>query len=53
MEVIITPESPLRDSLTYVNYISKMIEGNEYEHYLQGHLMSLKVELERQIRNEA
>ena len=30
-------------------HLGDLYEGNEWEHYLGGHLMSLKVEVDRQL----
>jgi hypothetical protein len=38
-------------ALTQVENISKLIKGNEYEHYLSTHILPIKHELERQLTN--
>ena len=34
-----------------VENISNLMKDNEYEHFMVSHLMSLKVEMERQLSN--
>jgi hypothetical protein len=36
-------------ALMQVNNLSSLLEGNEYENFFNSHLISVKVELERQI----
>jgi hypothetical protein len=38
-------------ALKQVENIASLIEGNEYEQYLVSKLISIKVELERQLTN--
>jgi hypothetical protein len=38
-------------ALEQVSNIANLIEGNEYEQYMVGKLISIKVELERQLTN--
>jgi hypothetical protein len=38
-------------ALKQVENIASLIEGNEYEQYMVGKLISIKVELERQLTN--
>ncbi len=38
-------------ALTQVENISKLLKGNEYEHYLSTHLLPIQYELERQLTN--
>lgn len=36
-------------ALIQIDNLTKIIEGNEYERFLASHLISIKVELERQL----
>ena len=45
-------ETKLVFALEHTAHLSDLIEGNEYEHFLDGHLSSLKYEFERQLRLE-
>ena len=40
-------------ALEHVAQLHDLIEGNEYEHFLNDHLTSLEYEFERQLRLEA
>ncbi len=37
-------------ALEHILHLGDLIEGNEYEQYLEGHLASLKYELQRQLK---
>lgn len=37
-------------ALEHILHLGDLIEGNEYEQYLEGHLSSLKYELQRQLK---
>ena len=39
-------------ALEHVAHLHDLIEGNEYEHFLNDHLTSLEYEFERQLRLE-
>lgn len=36
-------------ALIQVDNLSKIVEGNEYEHFFVSHLIPIKIELERQL----
>jgi hypothetical protein len=38
-------------ALTQVENISKLLKGNEYEHYLSTHILPIKYEIIRQLSN--
>ena len=38
-------------ALMQIDNISNLIEGNEYQQFLYGHLISVQVELQRQLTN--
>ena len=38
-------------ALQQINNITELVKDNEYERFLCGHLMSLQIELERQLTN--
>lgn len=46
-----TSEYKLEVSLQLVEELANLIEDNEYEQFLSQHLISMKVELERQLTN--
>lgn len=45
------PEEKLSSALAQVESIFNLIEGNQYEQYLESYLIPLKVELKRQLTN--
>ena len=45
-------ETKLVFALEHIAHLGDLIEGNEYESYLEGHIASLKYEIERQLRLE-
>ena len=45
-------ETKLVFALEHIAHLGDLIEGNEYENFLDGHLSSLKYEFERQLRLE-
>ena len=45
-------ETKLVFALEHIAHLGDLIVGNEYEHFLDGHLSSLKYEFERQLRLE-
>ena len=45
-------ETKLVFALEHVAHLHDLIEGNEYEHYLNDHLTTLEYEFERQLRLE-
>lgn len=38
-------------ALQQIDNITSLVEGNEYQSFLYGHLISLRVELSRQLTN--
>ncbi len=38
-------------ALQQIDNLTKLIEGNEYQKFLYGHLISVQVELQRQLTN--
>jgi len=42
-------KSKLLLALLQINNLTELLKENEYEQFLYGHLISLKVELERQL----
>ena len=38
-------------ALTQIDNLTKLLEGNEYQQFLYGHLVSVQVELQRQLGN--
>ena len=40
-------------AIQQINNITELLQGNEYERFLYGHLISVRVELERQLTNLA
>ena len=38
-------------ALQQINNITELVKDNEYERFLYGHLISVRVELERQLTN--
>ena len=38
-------------ALTQIDNLTKLLEGNEYQKFLYGHLVSVQVELQRQLGN--
>ena len=38
-------------ALQQIDNITKLIEGNEYQQFLYSHLVSIQVELQRQLTN--
>ena len=36
-------------ALAQIDNLTKIIEGNEYEHFFISHLIPIKIELERQL----
>lgn len=38
-------------ALIQIDNITSLIEGNEYQQFLYGHLVSMRVELQRQLTN--
>ena len=38
-------------ALQQINNITELLKGNEYERFLYGHLISVRVELDRQLTN--
>tara|TARA_Y100001970_G_scaffold230736_1_gene286608 strand:- start:576 stop:758 length:183 start_codon:yes stop_codon:yes gene_type:complete len=45
-------ETKLVFALEHVAHLHDLIEGNEYEHYLNDHLTTLEYEFERQLSLE-
>lgn len=38
-------------ALTQIDNLTKLLEGNEYQRFLHGHLISIQIELNRQLSN--
>ena len=38
-------------ALQQINNLTSLLEGNEYQKFIYGHLISVKCELERQLTN--
>lgn len=38
-------------ALMQIDNLTSLIEGNEYQHFLYSHLISIQVELQRQLTN--
>tara|TARA_B100000700_G_scaffold214037_1_gene235343 strand:- start:214 stop:399 length:186 start_codon:yes stop_codon:yes gene_type:complete len=45
-------ETKLVFALEHIAHLGDLIEGNEYEHYLNDALTTMKYEFERQLKNE-
>ena len=45
-------ETKLVFALEHIAHLEDLIEGNEYEHYLNDSLTTMKYEFERQLNNE-
>ena len=45
-------ETKLVFALEHIAHLADLIEGNEYEHYLNDSLTTMKYEFERQLNNE-
>ncbi len=45
-------ETKLVFALEHIAHLGDLIEGNEYEHYLNDALTTMKYEFERQLNNE-
>jgi hypothetical protein len=46
-----TDEVKLILALQQIDNLTSLIEGNEYQHFLYSHLISVRVELQRQLTN--
>lgn len=44
-------ESKLIFALIQIENLTKLLEGNEYQQFLYSHLISMQVELQRQLTN--
>ena len=49
---MLNEQTKLVFALEHILHLGDLIEGNEYESYLEGHIASLKYEFERQLRLE-
>ena len=47
---MLNEQTKLVFALEHIAHLGDLIEGNEYESYLEGNLSSLKYELQRQLR---
>jgi len=47
----LTTETKLIFALQQIDNLTSLLEGNEYQLFLYGHLISMKCELERQLTN--
>ena len=45
-------ETKLVFALEHIAHLEDLIEGNEYQHYLNDSLTTMKYEFERQLKNE-
>ena len=45
-------ETKLVFALEHIAHLEDLIKGNEYEHYLNDSLTTMKYEFERQLKNE-
>lgn len=48
---MIDPQGKLILALMQIDNLTQLLEGNEYQVFLYSHLISVKVELERQLTN--
>lgn len=48
---MIDQQTKLIFALMQIDNITQLLEGNEYQTFLYSHLISVKVELERQLTN--
>jgi hypothetical protein len=46
-----TDQTKLIFALMQIDNLTKLLEGNEYQKFLYGHLISIQVELQRQLSN--
>ena len=46
-----TEETKLILGLMQIDNLCKLLEGNEYEKFMYGHLIQIQVELKRQLRH--
>lgn len=47
---MLNEQTKLVFALEHIAHLGDLIEGNEYEQYLEGHVSSLKYEMQRQLR---
>ena len=47
---MLNEQTKLVFALEHIAHLGDLIEGNEYEQYLEGNLSTLKYELQRQLR---
>ena len=47
---MLNEQTKLVFALEHIAHLGDLIEGNEYESYLEGNLSTLKYELQRQLR---
>ena len=43
------PQTKFLLALTQIDNLSKIVEGNEFEHFFVSHLLPIKFEFERQL----
>jgi hypothetical protein len=46
-----TDQTKLIFALMQIDNLTKLLKGNEYQKFLYGHLISIQVELQRQLSN--
>lgn len=46
-----TSEQKLIQALSQIENLKTLLDGNEYQQYLHGHLIQVDVELKRQLNN--
>ena len=47
---MLNEQTKLVFALEHIAHLGDLIEGNEYEQFLEGHVSSLKYEMQRQLR---
>ena len=47
---MLNEQTKLVFALEHIAHLGDLIQGNEYEQYLEGHVSSLKYEMQRQLR---
>jgi len=47
---VLNEQTKLVFALEHIAHLGDLIQGNEYEQYLEGHVSSLKYEMQRQLK---
>ena len=47
---MLNEQTKLVFALEHIAHLGDLIQGNEYEQYLEGHVSSLKYEMQRQLK---